>query len=678
VPTVRSVCAHNCPDTCGLVVEVDDAGEIRRVDGDPDHPITRGFICEKVRRYPEHVRSAHRVLYPQRRIGPKGAGLFARISWDEALDAIAARLTADVATHGPESIVPYSFSGTLGIVQSASMDRRFFHRLGASRLARTICSAAAETALAHTYGAALGVDPERTIDAKLIVAWGMNLRSTNIHQFALVQEARKNGARLVVVDPHRNRTAEGADLHLQLEPGTDAALALALMHVIFRDGLADRAFLAAETVGADDLEARAAEWSPERAAAVCGVDVATIESFAREYATTHPSIVRAGYGFQRHANGGQAVRAVACLTAVVGAERHGGGFLLSQSGAFRYDRRAMERPDLQPAGDTRTINMIGLGDALLHASDPPIATLFVYNANPATVNPDGNAVARGLMRDDLFTVVHDIYHTDTARYADILLPAPTFLETEDVYTSYWHRYLQYAPAAIAPRGESWSNVRLFAALAKRMGFTDACFDDDEAALVRTMLASRALRDAGVDHARLTTERRVKMPAPQRKRRIALRAETLARAGVDPVPQHVPLRESRAGSPALAARYPLAFLTPSHHLFLNSNFGSDERLRARAVPSVRIHPADAAARGIVSGDTVTIANDRGRTQLIAEVTDAVKPGTLVHLSLWWNAYSPAGANANATTSQAESDLGGGATFHTNLVEVAKMNFANERS
>ncbi len=676
--TVRSVCAHNCPDTCGLVVDIDDAGEIVRVDGDPDHPITRGFICEKVRRYPAHVRSERRVLFPQKRIGAKGEGKFARISWDEALDTIATRLLGDIARHGGEAILPYSFSGTLGIVQSASMDRRFFHRLGASRLARTICSAAAESALAHTYGAALGVDPERTGDAKLFIAWGMNLRSTNIHQFALVQEARKRGARLVVVDPHRNRTAEAADLHLQLNPGTDAALALGLMHVIFRDGLADRDFLARETTGSEDLETRAREWTPERAASVCGIDAATIVTFAHEYATTHPSIVRAGYGFQRHSNGGQMVRAVACLTATVGAEARGGGFLLSQSGAFRYDTHAMERPDLQPHGDARTINMIGLGDALAHANDPPIATLFVYNANPATVNPDGKAVARGLMRDDLFTVVHDIYHTDTAAYADIVLPAPTFLETEDVYTSYWHRYLQYAQPVIEPRGESWSNVRLFSTLAKRMGFTEPCFDDDETMLAQTLLARGPFKDAGIAPDALARERRVKMREPKRTRRIQLRADSLARHGVDTVPQHVPLRESRDGSPERATRFPLALLTPSHHLFLNSNFGSDPKLLGRARPTLRISAHDAAARGIANGDTVDVWNDRGRCTLAAEVTDAVKPGTIVHLSLWWNVFSPGGANANATTAQAESDFGGGATFHTNLVEVAKTISANDAS
>ena len=664
---VRSVCPHNCPDTCALVIDIDENDRVIRVDGDPDHPVTRGFICDKVRRYPDHVESPLRVLYPKRRIGPKGSGRFERISWDEALDEIATRLQAVVERSGGEAVLPYSFSGTLGILQSASMDRRFFHRLGSSRLARTICSAAASAALLHTFGASTGPDPERSVDARFIIAWGANLRSTNIHQFALVQEARKRGARFAVIDPHRNRTAESADDYLQIRPGTDAALALAMMHVIFAENLADRAFLASETIGADDLEQRVAQWTPERASAITGIDAATIVDFARDYARTKPSLIRAGFGLQRHTNGGAIVRAIASLSAVVGASRDpAGGFLLSNSGAFRYDRYRLERPDLAPRS-TRIVNMIELGRALTELRDPPIDALFVYNANPATVAPDGNAVARGLARDDLFTIVHDIYHTDTAAYADILLPAPTFLETEDVYTSYWHLHAQYAPRAIAPRGESRSNVELFRNLAHRMGYTESCFDDDEAALGRTMIGER--------YETLIRERRMHVGAAPRTGKIALRADTLAGTGVDTLPDHVPLAESAEASPELAARFPLAFLTPSHHLFLNSNFGSDERLLRRARPTLRIHPSDAAVRGIADGDSVVVHNDRGSVRLFAELTDAVAEGVVVHLSLWWNRYSTGGSNANATTSSMPSDLGGGATFHTNLVEVVKLAFAN---
>ncbi len=660
---VRSVCPHNCPDTCALVVDIDENDRVVRVDGDPDHPVTRGFICDKVRRYTDHVENPRRVLFPKRRIGPKGSGLFERISWDEALGEIASRLQTIAARSGAEAILPYSFSGTLGILQSASMDRRFFHRLGASRLDRTICGAAAQTALVHTFGVSAGPDPERTAECRLIVAWGTNLRTTNIHQFALVQEARAHGARFVVVDPHRSRTADGADLHLAPRPGTDAALALGMMHVIFSEQLADRAFLAESTIGADDLERRAMEWPPERAAAVTGIDAGEIVTFARAYAAAKPSLIRAGYGMQRHTNGGMMVRAIASLPAVTGAWRDpAGGFLLANTGAFRYDRYRLERPDLAPPG-TRIVNMIELGDALASLRDPPIEALFVYNANPATVTPDGTAVARGLLRDDLFTIVHDVYHTDTAAFADLLLPAPTFLETEDVYTSYWHLHLQHAPRAIAPRGESRSNVDLFAALAKRMGFDDACFDDDITALGRTMLGDERYDD-------LVRARTCHVGVAKRTRKIALRADTLASPAFDPVPDHVPLAESLEGSPSLAARYPLAFLTPSHHLFLNSNFGSDERLLRRARPTLRIHPDDARVRGIRDGDQVRVFNDRGSVQLTAACTDAVRRGLVVHLSLWWNAFSEGGTNANATTSSARSDIGGGATFHTNLVEVER--------
>ncbi len=659
---VRSVCPHNCPDTCALVVDVDDDETVVRVDGDPDHPVTRGFICEKVRRYPEHIVSANRVLYPQRRVGPKGSGRFERIGWDEALDEIAQRYHQILATSGGEAILPYSFSGTLGIVQSGSMDRRFFHRLGSTRLGRTICAAAATTALVHTFGNDVGTDPAESVNARLIVAWGANLRSTNIHQFALVQEARKRGARFIVVDPHRNRTAESADWHLQIEPGTDAALALGMMHVIFAEGLADRDFLKHETIGAEELESRASEWPPERASAVTGLDADVIVAFAREYAQTRPSFIRAGYGMQRHSNGGAMVRAIACLPAVTGAWRDpAGGFLLSNSGWTKHDAYRLERPDLAPR-PTRVVNMIELGSALLELDEPKIEALFVYNANPATVTPDGNAVARGLERSDLFTVVHDIYFTDTAQYADIVLPAPTFLETEDVYTSYWHTSVQHAHAAVAPKGESRSNVALFSGLAKRMGFDDPCFDDDVATLARTAFGPQLM-------AELEAKGSVAVPRKTRTRPIALRADTLARMGVDPVPQHTPLAESRAGSPELHARYPLTLLSPSHHVFLNSNFGSNPRLLDRADPSVRIHPLDAAERGIRAGDAVDVYNDRGRFQVKAEITDAAPRGTVIHLSVWWKQFSPGGSNANATTSSRLSDFGGGATFHTNLVEVA---------
>ena len=663
----RAVCAHNCPDACGLVVDLDDAGQVARVDGDPEHPVTRGFICEKVRRYPQHIVNPRRVLYPKRRVGPKGAGLFERIGWDEALDAIAERLTVIAERFGSEAILPYSYSGTLGVVQSGSMDRRFFHRLGASRLHRSICDAAASEALLHTFGTKVGVDPELTPGAQLIVIWGANVRTTNIHQFALVQEARKRGARVVVVDVHRSRTAESADAFLCVRPGSDAALALGMMHVIFRDGLADREFLAQRTTGARDLEERAAAWTPERASAACGIPAATIVAFAREYAAASPSFIRAGYGLQRHTNGGSTVRALACLPAVTGAWRApGGGFLLSNSGAFAYDRRVLERPDLAPRA-TRVVNMIELGKALATLDEPPLRALFVYGANPAAVTPDGESIRRGLARDDVFTVVHDIYHTDTAAYADFVLPAPTFLETEDVYTSYWHRYLQYAKPAVEPHGESRSNVELFRALAKRMGFTEPCFDDSVETLIRAVVASGELGRRGIDAEALLRDGRVHVGAREIER-IALRADALA-GRIDPVPDYTPVAESREASPELFARYPLHLISPSHHAFLNSNFGSDPVLLARAQPALRIHPVDARARGIAHGDAVVAYNDRGRTQLRAEVTDAVAPGVVVHLSLWWNAFSPGGANVNATTSAAPSDLGGGATFHTNLVEVA---------
>ena len=462
---MKVVCPHDCPDTCVMTVDVE-GGRAVAIGGDPDHRFTQGFLCAKVNQYLGRVYSPDRVLHPMKRVGKKGEGRFARISWDEALDTVALRLREIAAAHGPQAVLPYSYAGNMGLLGFGSMDRRFFHAIGASLLDRTICASAGAHGFKATVGKTMGLDPEAIVHARLIVAWGANMVSSNVHLWPFVEEARRRGARLACVDPFRSRTAEKSDLHLAPYPGTDAALALGMMHVAFRDGLEDRDWLERHTVGHEELRERAREWTPARTAATTGLRAEEIESFAREYATTRPSAIRLNYGLNRHAGGGMAVRTVACLPAVVGAWRDaGGGALLSTSGTFPVDTAALERPDLVPPG-TRTLNMSQLGRILTDASlDPPVAALFVYNSNPAAVAPEQDAVRRGLEREDLFVVVHEQFQTDTADFADILLPATTTLEHYDIHKAYGHLYVSLSRPAIAPLGEALPNTELLPRLA---------------------------------------------------------------------------------------------------------------------------------------------------------------------------------------------------------------------
>jgi anaerobic selenocysteine-containing dehydrogenase len=651
--------------------------------GDPDHRFTKGFLCAKVNRYLERVYSPERILHPLKRVGPKGEGRFRRISWDEALDEIAARFREVIATHGPQAILPYSYAGNLGMLGYGSMDRRFFHSLGASLLDRTICSTAGSHGYRATVGATVGFDPEAIVGARLIVAWGTNLVSSNVHQWPFVEEARRRGARLVTVDPFRSRTAEKSDQHLALLPGTDAALALGMVHVIFRDGLEDREYLAEHTVGADDLRRRAAEWPPERAAEITGLAAAEIEAFAREYARTHPSAIRINYGVSRHAGAGMAVRTLSCLPAVVGAWRHsGGGILLSTSAAFPVRRDALERPDLTPPG-TRTLNMSQLGRILTdEALDPPVKALFVYNSNPAAVAPDQECVRQGLARDDLFTVIHELFSTDTVDFADLVLPATSILEHYDIHKSYGHLYLSLNRPAIPPRGEALSNTELFRRLAARFGIGHPCLRDSDMDMVRQAFDWDHPRLAGITLERLEKETSLRLSVPDPHLPFAeggfptpsgkceLRSERLAQEGHDPVAGYVPPRESVASAPELAKRYPLAFISPPAHHFLNSTFSAQPVfVRREGEASVTLNPEDAAARGIVEGRMVRVFNNRGSFRARARVSEAARPGLVVGLSIWWAKMCPGGRNANAVTSQELADMGGGATFHDVLVDVA---------
>jgi len=678
----KVVCPHDCPDTCVMTVRLE-GGRAVALGGDADHRFTRGFLCAKVNHYLDRVYSPERLLHPLRRAGRKGEGRFERISWDEALDTIAGKLRGVIAEHGPQAILPYSYAGNMGLLSYGSMDRRFFGALGASLLDRTICSSAGAAGLKATLGRSIGLDPEAIVGAKLIVAWGANLISSNVHLWPFVEEARRRGARLVTIDPYRSRTAERSDLHLAPMPGTDAALALAMMHVAFRDGLADRDYLARHTLGAAELEARAREWTPARAAVETGLEAAAIEAFAREYATARPSALRINYGLQRHGGGGMAVRTIACLPAVTGAWRDpGGGLLLSTSGAFPVNSAFLERPDLVPPG-TRTINMNQLGRALTDPNlSPPVKALFVYNSNPAAVAPEQESVRKGLAREDLFVVVHELFQTDTVDYADVVLPATTTLEHYDLHKAYGHLYLSLSRPALEPLGEAKPNTEVFRLLAARMGLDDPCFRESDEQLARGAIDWTAPQMRGIDFGRLERETSVRLSLPEPWAPFAeggfltpsgkceLRSADLEAQGIDPVAGYVPPHESPRSDPERARRYPLAFISPPAHHFLNSTFSAQPVfVRRESEPFLTLHPEDAAARGIRDGQQVRTFNDRGSFLSTARVSTAARRGVVVGLSIWWPKLAPGGRNGNAVTSQELTDMGRGATFFDCLVEVA---------
>jgi anaerobic selenocysteine-containing dehydrogenase len=679
--TLKVVCPHDCPDTCVMTVDVQD-GRAVSIGGDAENRFTQGFLCAKVNHYLERVYSPDRLLHPLKRVGRKGEGRFARISWDEALDLIAERFRAIADEHGAEAILPYSYAGNMGLLSYGSMDRRFFHALGASRLDRTICASAGFRGLETTLGKAMGFDPEAVVHARLIIAWGANIVSSNVHLWPFVEEARRRGAQLVTIDPFRSRTAERSDRYLALMPGTDGALALGMMHVIFRDGLEDRDYLERYTIGADALRERVREWTPARVAETTGLAAADVEWLAREYATRQPSALRLNYGLNRHAGAGMAVRAIACLPAVVGAWRHpGGGVLLSCSGTFPVNTPALERPDLQP-GPTRLLNMSQIGRILLDpALLPPVKAVFVYNSNPLAVAPDQEKVRAGFAREDLFTVVHDLFQTDTADFADVVLPATTTLEHYDLHKAYGHFYLSLSRPAIAPLGEAKANTEVFRLLAARMGLDDPALRESDEAMARQALRWEHPHLAGLRFEDLEREGTVRLRVPDpflpfaeggfptASGKCELFSERLKDEGLDPVPDYIPPRESPRSNPERARRYPLAFISPPAHHFLNSTFSAQPTLmRRESEPVLFVHPDDAAARGLDDGARVRVFNDRGEFLVRAEVSDAARPGVVVGLSIWWPKLSPGGRNANAVTSQELTDMGAGATFYDCLVEV----------
>ncbi len=719
---VHAACPHDCPDACGVLITVEH-GRATKIQGDPGHPVTRGFLCAKVAKYLDRVYSPDRVLHPMRRIAAKGlaaapkqeAQVWERITWDEALDEIASRFRSIIAEFGGEAILPYSYGGTLGAINGASMDRRFFSRLGASELERTICSSAGEAGLESVMGVKLGTEPEQFVHSRYIIAWASNIHGNNVHLWPFIEEARRNGAKLVVIDPYRTRTAACADWYLPINPGTDGALALAMMHVIIGEGLHDADYVAKYTLGFDQLCEKVKAYSPERASRWTGIAAEDIQKLAREYATVRPSVIRVNYGVQRSEGGGMATRAISMLPCIIGSLKEvGGGIHLSTSGAFDLNKNALRRPDLQPDLQpdlkpdelqrpprvvSRVVSMVRLGEALNNLSDPPLKALIVYSSNPAAVCPNHNEVVRGLKRPDLFTVVHEQFFTDTTDYADIVLPATTFFEHKDLQTAYGHYYLQVSDQAIEPLGECRPNVEVFRALAGRMGFHDSCFGETVDEMIDGALASNNPWLDGITRDRLEREGQVRLNftasgdrppasgsaitganevAPEAflpfaqgnfrtpSGKAELYSEAMKALGLDPVAEFTPPTESRHGGQGPA--FPLELLARKADNFLNSSFSNIASIQGMEDTNLlEINSADARARGIADGDTVKVYNRRGEIFLRARVDGAVQRG-VVSARLNWAKLGPGFRNINVLTSEKLSDLGNSATFYSVLVEV----------
>ena len=683
-----------------------------KIQGDPGHPVTRGFLCAKVAKYLDRVYSPDRVLYPMRRIAPKGLAKttwgrvpppvqaergsatsvpahLQRISWDEALSEIASRFKSIAAEFGSEAILPYSYGGTLGKLGYASMDRRFFHRLGASQLARNICSEAGAAGVKSVYGVNMGTEPEQFSRSKYIIAWAANIHGNNVHLWPFIEEARHNGAKLVVIDPYRTRTAACADWHIPINPGTDVALALGMMHVIIRENLYDADYVAQHTIGFDELREKIEDYPPEKVARWTGMSAADVEKLAREYATVRPAIIRMNYGVQRSENGGTAARAIAMLPCVTGSWKEvGGGFQLSTSGAYGLNNAALERSDLMEKSlgrQARTINMVELARALNEVNDPPVKALFVYNSNPAAVCPDHNRVVQGLLRPDLFTVVHEQFFTDTTDYADIVLPATTFFEHKELQTAYGHYYLQVSNQAIEPLGECRSNVEVFRALAEKMGFEDGCFRDSVEDMMDEALDAPNPWLKGLTRERLEKEGHIRLnfrengnPASEpflpfangnfrtASGKAEFYSEALKAQRLDPVASFVPPLESRHN--ANAKDFPLELLARKADNFLNSTFSNLPTLQPmEEMGLLEMHTGDAEKRGIRDGDAVRVFNRRGEIQLTARVDGRVRPG-VVAAKLNWAKLTPGNRNINVLTSEKLTDLGNSATFYSVLVEV----------
>src|SRR5580704_2293416 len=705
--TVVGACPHDCPDTCSILTTVED-GKAIAVRGNPDHPFTRGRLCVKVNNYEERVYSDKRVLCPLKRVGPKGSKQFQRISWDEAIETIATRWKAIIAEDGAQAILPYSYLGTQGIINGLNVGDPLFNKLGATVSERTFCDSGSCTAYMMTIGPTPGVDPESFVHSKYILLWACNTLGTNSHHWPFIEQARKAGAKLVVIDPVRTRTARLADWHIPIRPGTDAALALAMIHVIIKENLVDRDYIDKHTVGYDELAERASTYTPEFAAQETGIPVEDIVKLAREYATTPPAVVRIGVAVERHAGGGQTVRAIACLPGLIGAWKHvGGGLLQLPIWAFPVKWEVLMRPDLQPE-KMRVLNSWRLGQALTGelGFDPPIKSLFVYNANPMAMVTEQAKLEQGLEREDLFTVVSEHFLTDTARYADIVLPATTQLEQKDIMFSWGHLYLSYNNPAIEPLGEAVSNTELFRRLAKAMGIEDPSFyrTDDEIIEASLDWSNPVLQGITLEHVKAKGYARLTMPsaddwAPHREGNFPTPTgkcefkSTITGGGnfvvplfrqgyngdqdgtpVDALPHYIPPNENPQTTPALAKRYPLSLITPKSHAFLNSNYGNLPAQTAQAggeEQAVFLHPDDAEPRGIVAGTPIRVFNDRGAFEAFASISPDVMPGVVMAPAGYWHRSNRKGATVHALTPPAYADLGRAPTFSDVLVQVGRL-------
>lgn len=661
----RSVCPYDCPDACGLVVRVED-GRAVEVSGDPEHPFTRGALCPKMNRYQDTVHHPERLTTPLLRVGPKGAGEFRPIAWDEAISRIADRWQHLAATKGSESILPYSYAGTMGLVQR-NAGHALFHRLGASRLDRTICSPAKSAGWALVLGDTPAPHPDACRHADLILLWGLNAAATNMHGLHAVREAKRNGAQVWLIDTYAHATAPLCDRVVLVKPGSDGALALGLMHLLDAMGLADEAFLERHVQGHADLRARILpDYPPERVAALSGVPVATLRELAEAYGRARDPHLRPGNGLSRYGNGAMTLRTLACLPAWVGAyAKPGGGAFTSTSTGSAFPMRVVTREDLLPRS-VRTINMNRLGWALTELDDPKVASLYVYNANPAAVNPDQNAVLRGLVREDLFTVVHERFLTDTAQFADLVLPATSSLEHDDLYRSYGSYCVQRARAAVPPQGEAKSNLEVFQHLARAMGFTDDVFSRSADELIDALLAEPHPWRDGISAERLDQGLAVELdPGTRGDLRFDTpsgRIEILNPRDAEPLPRFLPTHSA-------ADPHPLQLITAPAVQALNSTFLEREDLRRRmGAMAVQLNPEEAGARGLRDGDLVTVFNGLGEVAFTLKVTDKVPPGLAVAEGVWWRRFAPGDRTVNALTSQRLTDRGGGSTFYDNRVDV----------
>jgi anaerobic selenocysteine-containing dehydrogenase len=678
---VHGACALDCPDTCAWIVSVRDGVPVE-LRGDPDHPFTRGSLCNKVADFLAYARSPHRLLYPMRRVGPKGSGTFVRISWDEALDTIATKLRDVITTHGAEAIWPYLGSGSMGLLQGVyGAGRRFWNVLGASRHAMTICTIAGGFGTGYTLGDnRVGMDPEALRFSRLVLLWGANVLTTNHHLWRSILEARRNGAFLVAIDPLRTRTAAQCDWHLAPMPGTDAALALGLLHVVLAEGREDRDFVHRRTLGWDAFRQRILEFPPSRVSAITGLPADSVVELGRRLAETRPTGIRIGIGIQRHGGGGMAVRTITCIPGVTGDWRHaGGGVCYDTRGFFGLDWAALWRDDLRTR-ETRTLPMTRLGEGLLEVHDPPVQALFVYASNPMASVPHQAKVRRGLAREDLLTVVVDHFLTDTVRYADVVLPATMQTEHQDLLIAYGHLYLSWNEPATAPPGECVATTEIFRRLARRMCLeTPELYESDET-MARQLLGSGHPSLAGITLEELKARGWVRLNLPDPfvpfasafpspSGRLEFVSDRMARAGLDPVAGYTPSYETSQRDTPLARAYPLALVAPAGHYFLNSIFANVPGQRRRAgAATLLIHPDDAAPRGVASGDEVRVANARGSFLAVADVTDRVRPGVVASTKGRWPCDSKEGATVNATVDERDSDMGGGAVFHDNRVRV----------